>query len=93
MTDTKKIHIQGKIVNAPVTEGTDNYSRYIFSVLPYDKSVPVKVAAWGYKDFPSRYKVGDTVIVSGSRVTVKSDEDGKMKCYPVVRAETIILEH
>lgn len=93
MTDTNKVHIQGEIINAPVAESTENYSRYVFMVCTYGKSIPVKVAAWGYSDFPARYKIGDKVIVSGSRVTIKADEDGKMKCYPVVRAETIILEH
>lgn len=93
MTDTNKVHIQGEIINAPVAESAENYSRYVFMVCTYGKSIHVKVASWGYSDFPARYKIGDKVIVSGSRVTIKADEDGKMKCYPVVRAETIILEH
>lgn len=92
MNETKKIHIQGKIVDAPTTDSGGIYSRYVFSVRS-DGNSPVKVVAWGYKDFPVRYRLGDKVIISGSRVTIKAEENGKMRCYPVVRAETIILEH
>lgn len=92
MNETKKIHIQGKIVDTPTTDSGEIYSRYVFSVRS-DGNSPVKVVAWGYKDFPARYRLGDKVIISGSRVTIKAEENGKMRCYPVVRAETIILEH
>lgn len=92
MSDTKRIHIQGEIAETPSTDSKDSYSRYVFSVHLNGK-YSVKVVAWGYKDFPARYRVGDKVIISGSRVTIKSEENGKMRCYPVVRAETIIFEH
>ncbi|MGN0551989.1 MAG: hypothetical protein ACI4I1_01315 [Oscillospiraceae bacterium] len=92
MSETKKIHIQGEIAETPSTDSKDSYSRYVFSVHSNGK-YPVKVVAWGYKDFPARYRIGDKVIISGSRVTIKTEENGKMRCYPVVRAETIILEH
>lgn len=92
MSDTKRIHIQGVIEDTPSTDSKSSYSRYGFSVRTYDNA-SVKIAAWGYKDFPERYKPGDKVIISGSRVTVKTEKNGKMRCCPVVRAETIILEH
>lgn len=92
MSDTKRIHIQGEIAETPSTGSKDSYSRYVFSVRS-NGNFTVKVVAWGYKDFPARYRLGDKVIISGSRVTIKAEENGKMRCYPVVRAETIILEH
>lgn len=92
MSDTKRIHIQGEIAETPSTDSKDSYSRYVFSVHSNGK-YSVKVVAWGYKDFPARYRLGDKVIISGSRVTIKAEENGKMRCYPVVCAEAIILEH
>lgn len=92
MSDTKRIHIHGEIAEIPSSDSRDSYSRYVFSVRS-NGNFTIKVVAWGYKDFPARYRIGDKVIISGSRVTIKTEENGKMRCYPVVRAETIILEH
>lgn len=94
MTKTNmRVHIHGQIGNTPTTNDPGDYVRYTFTVIPNGSTEPVQLIAWGYKDFPSRYSSGDKVIISGSRVTVKNTENGKMKCRPVVRAETIILEH
>lgn len=93
MNDIKRVHIKGKIGNTPKSNDKGDYACYTFSVIPDGRNEPVRVIAWGYNDFPLRYRNGDKVIISGSKVNIKNYEDGNMRCYPVVRAETIILEH
>lgn len=93
MNDIKRVHIQGKIGDTPKSNDKGDYACYTFSVIPDGRNEPVRVIAWGYNDFPLRYRNGDKVIISGSKVSIKLYENGNMSCYPVIRAETIILEH
>lgn len=85
---TDKIHIQGRISKAPVTDRNNEYS---FFVMPHNSDEPVKVVVHNGMGLEKRYRNGDKVIVSGTRATVKNIVDGAAQHSTVVRAETIIL--
>lgn len=85
---TDKIHIQGRVSEAPVTERNNEYT---FFVMPHNSDEPVKVIVNNGTGLKKRYRSGDKVIVSGTRATAKIFENGFVRCRIIVRAETIIL--